>query len=257
MGPRLRERKLGDLALPTLGHPGGDLDSGREAQFGENVFDMAFGGPLGDDHCRGYLRVTQPIRYEVGDLEFPGQDLEALRDSDPVRKPARSARLSRDNAVAWPTSPFSQAKIHWAAACSNTRRAPGRSRRSREGWRWPHAYRPPPSDLRKSSQCTRTDQISVVRRRKRLAEQKFRAIGRSSPLCMRRRARSWDSVSKLLPYSRSVCGNRYRTRRPLRSAVRIDLSTSPASTSRTASDASPSPEQISSAASTSRSFGIP
>jgi hypothetical protein len=87
MGPRLRERKLGDLALPTLGHPGGDLDSGREAQFGENVFDMAFGGPLGDDHCRGYLRVTQPIRYEVGDLEFPGQDLEALRDSDPVRKP--------------------------------------------------------------------------------------------------------------------------------------------------------------------------
>jgi hypothetical protein len=87
MGPRLRERKLGDLALPTLGHPGGDLDSGREAQFGENVFDMAFGGPLGDDHCRGYLPVTQPIRYEVGDLEFPGQDLEALRDSDPVRKP--------------------------------------------------------------------------------------------------------------------------------------------------------------------------
>jgi hypothetical protein len=58
-------------SLPALGHPGGDLDSRRKAQFGEDVLDMTFRGPLGDHHLCGYLAVTQPVRDEVGDLEFP------------------------------------------------------------------------------------------------------------------------------------------------------------------------------------------
>jgi hypothetical protein len=62
-----------DRARPALGNPGCDLDAGRKAQFGENVLDMAFRGPLGDDHLCGNLAVTQPIRDEVGDLEFPSR----------------------------------------------------------------------------------------------------------------------------------------------------------------------------------------
>lgn len=52
------------------GGPGGDLGAGGEAEFGEDVFDVAFGGALGDDELGRYLLVAQSLGDEVGDLKF-------------------------------------------------------------------------------------------------------------------------------------------------------------------------------------------
>src|SRR5215813_15381850 len=52
--------------------PAGDLGAGGEAEFGEDVFDVALGGPWGDDQFGGDLLVTQALGDQGGDLAFPG-----------------------------------------------------------------------------------------------------------------------------------------------------------------------------------------
>src|ERR1700739_4529794 len=50
-------------------HPDCYLGAGAESEFGENAFDVAFGGPLGDDQSLGNLTIRQAAFDQLGHLE--------------------------------------------------------------------------------------------------------------------------------------------------------------------------------------------
>src|SRR5438105_3225689 len=54
-----------------VGVPDGDLRAGVEAEFGEDVLDVAFDGTCGDDQEAGDLPVGQALRDQFGDLVLP------------------------------------------------------------------------------------------------------------------------------------------------------------------------------------------
>jgi hypothetical protein len=59
----------------VLGDPDGELGAGGEAEFGQDAFDVAFGGALGDDQPGGDFLVGQALRDQIGDLPLaPGED---------------------------------------------------------------------------------------------------------------------------------------------------------------------------------------
>src|SRR2546423_3367356 len=69
-GPAPTSRTAALGGIPPSGSPGRDLRSRGEAQFAEDVFDVAFGGALGDHQPRGDLLVTQAFGDQLDDLTF-------------------------------------------------------------------------------------------------------------------------------------------------------------------------------------------
>ena len=54
----------------AAGHPSRDLGSRTESELGENAFDVAVGGALGDEQSLGDFTVGQAVLDQLGDLEF-------------------------------------------------------------------------------------------------------------------------------------------------------------------------------------------
>lgn len=57
----------GAVARPRLS-PDGELGAGPEAQFGQDILDVSFRGPLGDDQLAGGLLAAHAEADELGHL---------------------------------------------------------------------------------------------------------------------------------------------------------------------------------------------
>ncbi len=68
---------------PALRGPGGDLGARAEAELGQDVLDVVFGGAWGDDQGGGDVFVARSPGHEVGDLLFAAVNLARKLRVDP------------------------------------------------------------------------------------------------------------------------------------------------------------------------------